>query len=300
MSRSIRRVLIAAGLTVVLAATAACSSGGKSHSVSAGTADDPIRIGVVDSAKAYWKVFTDAAAAQGITVQLVNFSDYQLPNQGLADGDLDLNQFQHLQFLAQFNVKSKSDLVPIGATAVYPLGLYSKKHTSVDEIPGGGQVAIPNDPTNQARALLVLQAAGLVTLKDGGNSFSTPADILADQSKVKVLPVDAANTPLSLQDSDAAIINNDYVVNAGLSTTDAIFSDDPDSTAAQPYINIFVSRKADQNNPIFAKLIAIYHTDPVQAAAQEEWGGTAVFKNNSAAELQAILAGIEKNLKAQG
>lgn len=301
MSRHHRTVLRGAAAALALTLTlTACGSGTDAGGAATGGKDDPIKIGVVDSAKGYWKVFTDAAEKEGIAVELVNFSDYQLPNQGLSDGDLDLNQFQHLQFLAEYNVKAGADLAPIGATAVYPLGLYSKKYTSPDQIPDGGEVAIPNDPTNQARALLVLQEAGLVTLKGGGTSLSTPADIETGTSKVKVTPLDAAQTALSLADADAAVINNDYVVNADLKTSDAIFSDDPDSAAAEPYINIFVARAADKDNATFAKLVELYHSPEVEKAAQEEWGGTAVFKNNSGAQLQDILATIEKNVKAQG
>ncbi len=301
MNRRLRTsaAIIALGLAAATALSA-CAGSSDADSVAAGTKDDPIKIGVVDSGKPYWKVFQDAAAEEGITVKLINFSDYQLPNQGLKDGDLDLNQFQHLQFLAGFNVKSNSDLVPIGATAVYPLGLYSKKHESVKDIPDGGEVAIPNDDTNQARALLVLQDAGLITLKGGGNSFSTPADIDKSASKVKVTAVDAGQTAIALKDVDAAIINNDFVVNADLSTSDAIFSDDPDSAAAEPYINVWVARAEDKDNETFAKLVEIYHSKPVEDSAREVWGDSAVFKNNTGAELEKILAGIEKNLKNQG
>lgn len=262
--------------------------------------EDPIRIGVVSSGEDYWTTFTEAAAAEGITVEIENFSDYQLPNQGLSDGDLDLNQFQHLQFLAGYNVARGDDLTPIGATAVYPLGLYSTAHASLDEIPAGGQVAIPNDETNQARALLVLQEAGLLTLRDGGNSFSTPADVVAEESKVTVTPVDAAQTALALQDVDASIINNDFVGDAGLTVDDAIFSDDPDASAAEPYINIWVSRAEDADDETLNKLVDIFHTTEVEEGVIEASGGTGVIKDNDAADLQAILDGIETNLAAQG
>lgn len=266
----------------------------------AGTAEDPVRIGVVSAGEDYWETFTQAAAEEGITVEIVNFSDYQLPNQGLSDGDLDLNQFQHLQFLAGYNVASGQDLTPVGATAVYPLALYSLKHDSVEEIPDGGEVAIPNDETNQARALLVLQEAGLVTLRDGGNSFSTPADVVAEESKVTVTPVDAAQTALALQDVDASIINNDFVAKAGLTADDAIFSDDPDSAASEPYINVWVARAEDADHETVAKLVDVFHTPEVEQGVLDASGGTGVIKNNDAADLQAILEEIETNLQAQG
>src|SRR5690606_27916022 len=131
----------------------------------------------------YWNTFTDLAEEEGISVELVNFSDYQLPNQGLTDGDLDLNQFQHLQFLASYNTATDSDLTPIGATAVYPLGLYSTKHDSVEDIPDGGEIAIPNDDTNQARALPALQEAGLLTPRGRRRSLSAPAHGPEDESR---------------------------------------------------------------------------------------------------------------------
>lgn len=284
--------VLAAGLAVVTTlALSAC--GADEITPATGSAEDPVRIGVVNSGDDYWQTFTDLAAEQDITVELVNFSSYQLPNQGLTDGDLDLNQFQHLQFLADYNKATESDLTPIAATAVYPLGLYSKKHDSVEDIPDGGEVAIPNDETNQARALLVLQEAGLVALRDGGSAFSTPADVLEDESRVTVTPVDAAQTALALQDVDASIINNDYVGDAELTSEDAIFSDDPDSDAAAPYINVWVARAADADNEVFQQLVEIYHSPEVEEGVLEASGDTGVIKDNSAAELQEILDGIQ-------
>jgi D-methionine transport system substrate-binding protein len=281
-------------------ALAGCYPGDEGGSLAAGTAEDPIRIGVVSAGEDYWNTFEQAAADEGITVEIVNFSDYQLPNQGLTDGDLDLNQFQHLQFLAGYNVNSGSDLTPVGATAVYPLALYSTKHGSVEDIPDGGEVAIPNDETNQARALLVLQEAGLLTLRDGGNSFSTPADVVAEESKVTVTPVDAAQTALALQDVDASIINNDFVGDAGLTADDAIFSDDPDSAAAEPYINVWVSRAEDAEEEKVRQLVDIFHTKEVTDGVVEASGGTGVIKDNSAEELQGILEDIQSTLQAEG
>lgn len=286
---------LSAGLAVTTALALSACAGSDEIAPATGSADDPVRIGVVNSGDDYWTTFTDLAEEEGISVELVNFSDYQLPNQGLTDGDLDLNQFQHLQFLANYNTATESDLTPIAATAVYPLGLYSTKHGSVEEIPDGGEIAIPNDDTNQARALLVLQEAGLVALRDGGSAFSTPADVLEDESKVTVTPVDAAQTALALQDVDASIINNDFVGDADLTAEDAIYSDDPDSSAAEPYINVWVARGADADNEVFQQLVEIYHSPEVTDGVIEASGGTGVIKDNPASELQEILAGIQED-----
>ncbi|MFJ3407930.1 MetQ/NlpA family ABC transporter substrate-binding protein [Promicromonospora sp. NPDC090134] len=293
MSRFTSFLTTGLAVTAVLALSAC--GGADEAAPATGSADDPVRIGVVNSGDDYWTTFTDLAEEEGISVELVNFSDYQLPNQGLTDGDLDLNQFQHLQFLANYNTATGSDLTPIAATAVYPLGLYSLKHDSVEDIPDGGEIAIPNDDTNQARALLVLQEAGLVALRDGGSAFSTPADVLEDESKVTVTPVDAAQTALALQDVDASIINNDFVGDADLTAEDAIYSDDPDSSAAEPYINVWVARGADADNEVFQQLVEIYHSPEVEEGVIEASGGTGVIKDNSAAELQEILAGIQED-----
>lgn len=292
MSRFTAVLSTGLALTTVLALTAC---GAEEATPATGSAEDPVRIGVVNSGDDYWDTFAGLAEEEGITVELVNFSEYQLPNQGLTDGDLDLNQFQHLQFLASYNTASEQDLTPIAATAVYPLGLYSRSHGSVEDIPEGGEVAIPNDDSNQARALLVLQEAGLIALRDGGSAYSTPADVLQDESRVTVIPVDAAQTALALQDVDASIINNDFVGDAGLTSEDAIFSDDPDSAAAAPYINVWVSRAQDVDTEVFQRLVEIYRSPEVAKGVLAASGDTAVIKDNSAAELQQILAGIEED-----
>ena len=291
MSRITSALFPVAVTAVAALSLSACA--GTETTAAAGSAEDPVRIGVVNTGDAYWDTFTDLADEEGIAVELVNFSDYQLPNQGLTDGDLDLNQFQHLQFLAGYNTASGQDLAPIAATAVYPLGLYSQSHDAVEDIPDGGEIAIPNDDTNQARALLVLQEAGLVALRDGGSAFSTPADVLEDESRVSVTPVDAAQTARALQDVDASIINNDFVGDAELTEDDAIYSDDPDSSAAEPYINVWVARADDADNEVFQQLVEIFHSPEVEKGVLEASGGTGVIKDNSAAELQEILAGIE-------
>ncbi len=296
MLRTLARTLAAASAVALLAACAGTSDAASD----AGDASEVVRIGVVGASEDYWKVFTDAAAEEGIEVELVNFTDYTQPNPALSQGQLDLNQFQHLQYLAQYNVGTDDDLTPIGATAVYPLGLYSKKFTSIDEIPAGSEIAIPNDPTNQARALLVLQDAGLLKLKDGGTSVAIPADIIEAESTVTVTPVDATQTAVALNSVAGSIINNDFLKDAGLASTDALYQDEADSPGARPYINIWVARAEDKDNATYLKLVEIYQTPAVQEASLDNSGGTAVFAHQSGAELQGYLADIQKAVAAQG
>ena len=210
-----RTKLIAALAAVpLLVGLAACASPASGDGGDA--ANDVVKIGVVGAGDPQWAAFEAAAADEGITIEVVDFSDYAQPNPATTEGELDLNQFQHIVYLADYNVSSGEDLTPIGSTAIYPLGLYSTKYDSVKDIPKGETVAVPNDASNQARALLVLQSAGLIELKSGGTIFSDLADVDESASKVKVTALEASLTPTSLPDVAAAIINNDFVEDAGL------------------------------------------------------------------------------------
>ncbi|WOQ18087.1 MetQ/NlpA family ABC transporter substrate-binding protein [Raineyella sp. W15-4] len=290
---------IAAGFSVLLVLlAAACSSGSGAPAGGGSSAQATVKIGVADGGEPYWQVFKQKAKDAGITVDFVNFSDYNQPNPALSQKQLDLNEFQHLQYLAQYNVKNNDTLTPIGATAVYPLPLYSTKYKTPADIPANGKVAIPNDPTNQARALLVLQSAGLLTLKNGGNSLSTPADVAT--SKVTVVPIDASQTAQNLPSVEAAVVNNNYATAAKLSKDNIIYADDVNADQYKPYINVFVARAADKDNPTYLKLAQLYHDPEVEAAIVKDLGGDGVFKTNSATDLQATLKSIQDNIAQAG
>jgi D-methionine transport system substrate-binding protein len=291
-------VIAAAAGAVAIAVVLAVAVTGTSRSADADSAKT-VTIGVADAAQPYWKTYTALVKKKlNVTIKLVNFADYSQPNPALSQGQLDLNQFQHIEFLADYNVSNHDTLRPVGATAVYPLSLYSLKYTSVQDIPDGAQVAIPNDAINQARGLLVLQAAKLLTLKGGGTAFSSTADI--QTHKVNVLAVDAAQTAVALQNgsADASIVNNNFAVDAKLPVSKAIYHDDPSSAAAAPYVNIFAARAKDADNPLFQKLVALYHDATVEKQVQAANSGTAVFRTTSAAQLQAELKKVEADAKA--
>lgn len=290
-----------AAIIPVIGLLAACGGGSGGSSSEGATHSGTVKIGVANASDESWSLFKDKAKDQlGVDVELVNFSDYNQPNPALSQKQLDLNEFQHLQYLANYNVKNNDTLQPIGATAVSPLPLYSKKHTSKDDIPDGGKVAIPNDPTNQARALLVLQQAGLISLRDGGNTLSTPNDVIKDKSKVQILPVDASQTAANLDSVDAAVVNNNYATKAKLSDDLIIAKDDPNSDASKPYINAFVSRDEDKDNETYHKLAELYHDKEIEDQLVKEGGSSQVFKNNSAQDLQDTLKNIEDDIKKAG
>lgn len=258
-----------------------------------------VKVGTTEAGSDVWPVLERLGKEQGLDIQPVSFSDYTQANPALAQGQTDLNLFQHLQFLAGYNVEAKQTLTPIGSTVVVPLPLYSKKHKSLSQIPDGGKVTVPNDATNQARALLVLQAAGLIKLKDGGNALSTPADIDKAASKVTVVPVDAAQTVASLPSVDGAIVNNNFALDANLDPKSALFQDDPKSKTAEPYINVFVARAADKNNATYQKVVKLWHSPEVVAAEQKETKNTAVIVDRPAAQLEQILARLQKDIAAK-
>ncbi len=257
-----------------------------------------VKVGIADGSSPVWPVLKRLAKSEGIDLQTVNFSDYTQANPALAQKQIDLNEFQHLQFLANYNVSAHQDLTPIGATVVVPLPLYSKKHTKLSQIPQGGKIAVPNDATNQARALLVLQSAGLLKLKNGGNALSTPADVDKAGSKVSVVPVDAAQTVAALPSVDGAVINNNFALDGNLDPKSALFQDDPKSSAAEPYINVFVARKADKDNPTYLKLAKLWHSPEVIAAENKESKNTAVVVDRPNSELEGILGKLEKDIAA--
>ncbi|MBF5094542.1 MetQ/NlpA family ABC transporter substrate-binding protein [Azospirillum sp. INR13] len=201
------------------------------------------------------------AAKDGLDIQILEFTDYVIPNQALAGGDLDANSFQHQPYLDN-QVKDRGfDLVSVGKTVVYPIGIYSKKVKSLEELPAGAKFAIPNDPTNGGRVLLLLQAKGLIKLKDGGTLKASPIDIVENPKKLEIVELDAAQLPRSLDDVTAAAINTNFALEAGIDPVkDAIAREDADS----PYANVIVVRKADKDKPWVAKLVKSYNSPEVK------------------------------------
>nr|RZI34904.1 putative D-methionine-binding lipoprotein MetQ [Cryobacterium sp. SO1] len=283
--------ILAVGASLTLLAGCAGAAGG---------GDETVKIGVVGASDPYWADYTAAAADEGISVEIVDFADYNQPNPALTNGDIDINQFQHLVYLADYNVSSGEDLTPIGATAIYPLGLYSTKVTDVADLKKGDTVAVPNDASNLARALLVLQSADLVVLKDGGSIFSTLDDVDTAKSTVTVTALEPSLTATSLPDVDAAIINNDFVEKAGLKFEDALIKDDPADESALPYVNVFGVRAEDRDNETYATLVELFQTtSTVTDGLLEISGNSAVLATTSPADLQAALATVEEDTAAQ-
>lgn len=287
-------------VAIVVAIVVAASRGGSASASGGSSSSTPktVTIGVADKSLPYWATYTKLAQSRlHVTVKLVNFSDYSLPNPALKQGQVDLNQFQHIQYLANYDVTAHDTLQPIGATAVYPLPLYSTKVSKPADFANGAQIAIPNDAINEARALLVLQSAHLLQLKDGGTAFSTTADITSH--KVDVTTVDASQTANALQNGSVqgAVVNNNYATAAGLAKKDAIYQDDPSSSSAAPYVNVFAARKADIHNTTYLALAKLFHDPAVQQVFLKDYP-SAVVRSTSAATLQQELRKVEQDAQA--
>ncbi len=208
-----------------------------------------------------------------LNLKIISFSDYTLPNAALNDGSIDANIFQHKPYLTAAIQANHYQLTPIGKTFIFPMGIYSKKYKHINELPNKAIVAVPNDPSNEARALLLLSKAGLITLKPGTGINATPIDIAQNPKQLKIKELDAAQLPRVLSDVALAVINNNYAVPAGLNPAkDAIFLEATDS----PYANLIVVRTKDEEEPKLLTLVKIMHSSAVVDAAKKIYGDNAI------------------------
>ena len=209
----------------------------------------------------------------GLDVQIVPFSDYNAPNPGVVSGALDANAFQHRPFL-DAQIKARHfDLVAIGKTFIYPMGIYSKKIKSLAKVPNGAKVAVPNDPTNEARGLLLLQKAGLIKLRPGAGVNATPVDIISNPKHLQFIELDAAELPRSLDDVTLAAINTTYAVPAHLSPMkDALIYEKSDS----PFVNLIVVTRANQHKKQLIELVKSFQSQPVIDEAKKLFGDAAI------------------------
>ncbi|HVI49770.1 MAG TPA: MetQ/NlpA family ABC transporter substrate-binding protein [Candidatus Sulfotelmatobacter sp.] len=255
---------------VKLAAAALLLSGAAVQAAQAET----IKIGVENGPHAeIAEIVKQKVAKDGIDLKVIEISDYARPNPALNDGDLDANAFQHKPYLDQ-QIKDRGyKLSPVANIVVFPIGVYSSKIKSLDELPQGAKFAIPNDPSNGGRALLLLQSKGLIKLKDGSGITPTASDIVDNPKKLKIVEVDAAQVPHYLPDVSAAVINTNYAIEAKLDPAkDAIAREAADS----PYVNILVVRTADVDKPWVKTLVKAYNSQDVKDYVLKKYPGIVV------------------------
>lgn len=218
----------------------------------------------------------EAAAAEGINLDIVVFTDYVQPNLALADGSLDANYFQHVPYLEDFASKRGLDLVSVGAVHLEPLGLYSLELTSLDQLPDGATVSIPDDPTNGGRALKLLADQGLIELKEGVGVEATPNDVVANPKNLKIEMLQAEFLPRSLQDVDAAVINTNYYLDAekNLGLKANVLA--RESAEDNPYANIVAVRAGDEARPEIKKLMELLQSEAVAKFIEENYDGAVI------------------------
>lgn len=267
-----RRNLIAGSLALATGIL----MGSVAHAADSGT-PQVIRVGTMSGPDAdIWNVVKQAAKKQGLDVKVVEFNDYVQPNAALDAGDLDANSFQHQPFLDSQIQQRGYKIVGVGLTYTMPLGFYSKKIKSLKDLPENAKVGIQNDPSNGNRALLLLQANHVITLRTGAGvagTNATPLDVVDNPKHIKLVELDAAQLPRSLDDLSTASINTDYAVKAGLSPMrDAIAREDVHG----PYANLIAVRVKDKDQPWARKLVAAYHAPEVRAYILKQFNGAIV------------------------
>jgi D-methionine transport system substrate-binding protein len=256
-----RRAALAAGLVLALG-TAAPAFAQQNQLIRIGVSPGP-HAEILEKVK-------PLLAKQGIDLKIIEFSDYVVPNQALDAGELEANSFQNQPYLDN-QVKDRGfKIETVGLTVNFPLGIYSSKYKSWAEVPDGATVAIQNDPTNGGRSLLLLQDKGIIKLKEGVGFKPTVADIVANPKKLKIIEIEAAQTPRSLADVAAAAINTNYAVDAKIDPASAILRED----AKGPYVNLIAVRTADKDKPWVKTLLSAYHSPEIKAFVAERFKGS--------------------------
>lgn len=284
-----KKLLLASICAVALGAALAltgCGSSSQSASTNdaAGSDGTTIRVGAVPTphAEILTEVVKPILADQGYDLEVVEFNDYILPNQSLSSHDIDANYFQHLPYLENYNEENGTDLVSVATVHFEPFGIYAGKCKSLDElkqrIDNGEQVtiAVPNDTTNEARALLLLAANGIITLPEDADLNVTAIDIIDKRDNVEIKELEAAQVARSLEDVDVACINGNYAKEAGLNVDDALAVEEVESLAAQTYANVLAVNSADQDSEAIQALAAALNSDEVRQYIQDTYGNAVV------------------------
>ncbi|MBQ9042163.1 MAG: MetQ/NlpA family ABC transporter substrate-binding protein [Eggerthellaceae bacterium] len=255
-------------------ASASASSASESASSAAAADDKVIKVGATPTPHA--EILNDAVAPllekAGYTLEVVEFTDYVLPNTATEDGELDANYFQHIPYLDDFNAEQGTHLVNVAGVHIEPMRIYAGKTASLDALADGAQVAVPNDTTNEARALLLLQTAGLIELNDPNDLAATPKDIKSNPKNLQFVEVEAATVPTVLQDVDIAVINTNYALGANLSNDLILVTEAGDS----PYVNVIVVKEGNENTDKTKALVEAVSSQEVKDYITKTYNGEVI------------------------
>lgn len=264
-----KKKALALALACVTCLTLLSACGGKQNTTLKVGASPTPHAEILEKAK-------EILAKDGVTLEIVNYDDYVLPNNNVEDGQLDANYFQHITYMNDFNASNGTHLVSAAGLHYEPFGIYAGKTASLDALADGAQVAIPNDPTNGGRALLLLQEQGLIKLKDGSGLEPTVSDITENPKNLDIKELEAKLLTTTLQDVDIAIINGNYAIGAGLKFSDALAIESADGTAGTAYVNVLAVKEGREKDEAILKLVEVLKSDEVKNFINEKYAGAVV------------------------
>ena len=263
-----------AGLAALAGAAALASVVGLGTMAAFAADKTSVKVGIMSGEdEDVWRAAAAEAEKVGLTLELVTFNDYTQPNEALERGEIDANAFQHKPYLDNQIQQNGYHIVVAGYTGLWPIGLYSKTHTKVAELKEGASIGVPNDPSNEGRALKVLEQQGLIKLKDGTGILATVADIAENPKNLEIKELDAGVVGRAIDDLDGAVVNTDWALKAGLTADNRIAQE---AIADNPYRNFIAVRQADAKEPWVVKLVAAYQNPAVKAVFDEVYKGTGV------------------------
>ena len=222
------------------------------------------------------EVAKEILAEQGYTLDIVEYDDYVTPNTSLEDGSLDANYFQHITYMNEFNAEHGTHMVSVADVHYEPFGLYAGKTTDLAGLTGGAQIAVPNDGTNEARALLLLEQEGLIKLKEGVGLSATKTDIAENPHNYDIVEMEARLLPTTLQDVDMAVINGNYAIDAGLKVSDAVAVEASTGAAAEAYVNVLAVKEGNENSEAIQALVKALQSEQVKTYIEETYEGAVV------------------------
>ena len=264
-----KKKIFALALALVLCLSlAACGSSGSKKTIKVGATPAP-HADILEVAK-------DLMAEKGYTLEIVEYNDYVQPNNSVEDGSLDANYFQHITYMNNFNEENGTHLVSVAAIHYEPFGIYAGKTASLDALADGAQIAVPNDGTNEARALLLLEQEGLITLKQGVGLSATKSDIASNPHNYEIVELEAQLLTTTLQDVDVAVINGNYAIDAGLKVSEALAVEAANGAAAEAYANVITVKAGNENNDAVKALVEVLKSDKIKTYIEETYDGAVV------------------------
>lgn len=267
--KNLKRILVVALVLVYALTLCACGSNKKAKD------DSTVKIGVVGEAQEMWVPVKEKLAKEGINIELVTFSDYATPNAALNNGEVDLNAFQHHAFLDAEIKAKKYDITSIFDTFIASMSIYSDKYKDISEVKDGDKVAVPSDPSNECRALKVLQAAKLIELDKAAGNNPEVKDIVSNPKNLKLVEVEAANVCAMIPDVGIVVTNGQYAIDHGFDPSkDPVFKDSIDNYNENTYSNLIAARTKDKDNPVFQKIIEAYKCDEVKKVFSDTYKGS--------------------------